>query len=256
MTIHSLCRFGLMTKETTFVLKSAQDGNDFKDIDSKLYEAAMASSRDHASRLLLEIKKRFQVNDVFLPALHDLKLIARSSLSSLVKSQVYFAYLYYADEIVAHVTDKLGDIYSAKIGDPRIDRDDIKGILENYLKATGSNASAKAIRNWVGRYLSIMREVNLLIRKKASEYMLYFLGIQPETWAIFTIAAHFADYPIEKGIFYKAFQVRPAFVPKLLEGMRVVKFVIYKINGENNETSRVSLETSTSSLEQWLEEYA
>ena len=92
---------------------------------------------------------------------------------------------------------KLFEIYYANLDNPEISRDTIKSLLSVYLQSKSIETSEKSITNWVGRFLSIIREVNLLIRKKNTDYILNFGGIFPRNHSFFWITCS-----IEKLFFF------------------------------------------------------
>ncbi|MHA1679398.1 MAG: hypothetical protein ACTSUE_00165 [Promethearchaeota archaeon] len=243
-----------MTKYTSFLLDSLEEGQEFQNMDSIMYEAGMTTSKSHASRLISEIKRRLLIQDTKLPQIDILSSIGLNKLTSLVQAQIYFTYLYYADEILAHVTNKLGDIYVANIENPMMSRDEIKGILENYFKVKSEKPSEKSRRNWLGRYLSIMRETNLLVRRKGNEYLLNFLGVQPETFVFFSLHDHFNGNTILEGNFLKATQLRDELLPRYLKKLDTVKNVIYKTHENEKGLYKITIETGYTNLYEWIED--
>ncbi|MHA1371800.1 MAG: hypothetical protein ACTSRA_19030 [Promethearchaeota archaeon] len=219
-----------------------------------MYEAGMTTSKSHAKRLIYEIKRRLLIKNTTLPRINVLSQIGLNKLRLLVQAQIYFTYLYYADEIVAYVTNKLGDIYLTHIESPIMDRDAIKGILQTYFKIISKKASKKSVRNWIGRYLSIMRETSFLVRRKGNEYLLNFLGIQPETWEFFILHDYFNGNPDLGKDFLKAVQLRAELIPRYLENLKSVKNIIYKIYKNKNGTYKIDIKTSYHDLYEWIED--
>ena len=252
LTILSLCWFGLLTKETTEVLQVLASGADFPQAGSKLFERGMTTSRNHGMRVISEIKKRFFVVKNDLPGMADLISIANSNAKPVVMAQVFFVYLYFSDEFVAHITDKLGDVFNAHSSPSIVTRKDIKMLLTTYLEAKEIYANEKVIRNWLGRYLSIMRETNLLVRKKQHDYVLNFMGIEAETWLFFTLHAHFSDIKLTDARFLKAFQITPERLPKAIERFDSVKSAIYKMASVENGKQEVIVSTPYRKLDEWI----
>ena len=228
------------------------DEIEFKQAESNLYESGMTSSKQHAHRLIIEIRKRILVDKKNIPRLGDLIHIAKSNAGSLILGQILFVYLYFSDEFVAHITDKLGDIFIANLGKPDISRNEIKTLLIHYLQSKTVEPDKKTILNWIGKYLSIMREVNLLVRKKNNEYFLNFRGIQPETWIFFTLHAYFNNYGVADAEFLKAFQIKPVLLPKIIEQFSSVKSVIYKMVNDENDILDILVTTTYRKFNDWI----
>ena len=212
----------------------------------------MTTSKQHANRLVIEIKQRILNERKAIPGLLDLIAIAKSNASPLILGQIFFVYLYYADGFVAHVTNKLGDIFNVNLEKPDISREEIKRFLVHYLQSQSIEPGKKTILNWIGRYLSMLREANLLVRKKKHEFFLNFLGIQPGTWLFFTLHAHFNNYRVVEAEFLKAFQIKPALLAKLLDQFSGVKSVIYKIVKDESDILDVKVETTYRKFNEWI----
>ena len=120
--------------------------------------------------------------------------MANTNFNSIVKGQIYFVYLYNTDTFVSHITDKLGEIFHSNYDNPEISRNTIKNLLITHLNSISIEEQNKTIENWIGRYLSIMREINILIRKRKHDYFINFYVIMPETWYFFILDSYFNSY--------------------------------------------------------------
>ena len=182
MSLHNLCRFGLLTRETTLILQNLDKSIKFNNVELKLYESGFTSSKSHATRIKSEIKRRICLKKELLPEINSLITMAKTSFNSIVKGQIYFVYLYNTDIFVSHITDKLGEIFHSNYDNPEISREIIKNLLITYLNSNSIKGQKKTIQNWIGKYLSIMREINILVRKRKHDYLINFYAIMPETW--------------------------------------------------------------------------
>ena len=253
MSLHTLGRFGLLTKETTIVLTSIDKNYEFKDIDRILYDSGFTSSISHANRILFEIKKRIILKKDNLPDINYLITAAKTNFNSIVKAQIYFVYLYNTDIYVSYLTDKLGEIYNSNYDNPEISRESIKNILKTYLTSNSIKVDKKTVTNWIGRYLSIMREIKILIRKRNHEYFINFMGIMPETWYFFALHSHFNKYSLEKSEFFKIFQINPKIIPKILQNLENENSNINKMINAYIENSSVKIETTYNNMQEWAE---
>lgn len=252
MSLHNLCRFGLLTKETTLTLASIDKNNDFKDIERILYESGFTSSKSHAKRIIFEIKKRIYLKKDHLPDINYLITAAKTNFNSIIKAQIFFVYLYNSDIYVSYITDRLGEIFNSNYDNPEISRETIKNLLKTYLSSNSIKVHKKAVENWIGRYLSIMREIKILIRKKNHEYFINFMGIMPETWYFFALHSYFNKYSLEKSEFFKSFQLKSSLISKIIN---VIENANSKINIRMNihiENGNIKIDTPYKSIQDWI----
>ncbi len=252
MTIYTLCRYGLLTKETYTVLSALTSENDFEAAESSLYQKGLTTSIKHARRLVYEIKKRILLDKERLPHLIDLIAISKSNLSSVTLGQIYFVFLYYSDEYVAYMTDKLGDIFNANFERPDITRGIVKTLLINYLQSNSVKVDEKTLRNWIGKYLSILREINFLIRKKNHEYFLNFFGIQPQVWEFFILHSYFTNYNLLDADFLKVYQLQPNLLPKIFHQFTTLKSTTYKMDKSEHGILGVEINTPYKTFNDWI----
>lgn len=252
MSLHNLGRFGLLTKETTLILQTLDKNENFKNAEIKLYESGFTSSKSHASRILFEIKKRIYLKKENLPDKDYLIDVAKSNFNSIIKGQIYFVYLYNTDIFVSHITEKLGEIFYSNYDNPVISRESIKILLKTYLTSKSIKGQKKAIENWIGRYLSIMREINILIRKKNHNYFINLLAIMPETWYFFALHSHFNNYPLFNSEFFRSFQIKPSIIPEIIKKVEIVNSKVNKMINTHIENGSLKIETSHNSIQDWV----
>lgn len=252
MSLHNLCRFGLLTRETTLILQNLGKNIQFNNAELKLYESGYTSSKSHATRIKSEIKRRINIKKEFLPEIESLITMAKSNLNSIVKGQIYFVYLYNTDVFVSQITDKLGDIYQSNYDNPEISRDNIKNLLITYLNSISIKGQKKTIENWIGRYLSIMREINILIRKRKHDYYINFYAIIPETWCFFGLDSDFNNYPLVKSEFFKSYQIELSTIPDLLQNFKNANSKINRFIHTQLINNSVKIETSFNSMQDWI----
>jgi hypothetical protein len=229
MSLHNLCRCGLLTRETTVILQNLDKNIQFNNVELKLYESGYTSSKSHATRIKSEIKSRINLKKEFLPDLNSLITMANTNFNSIVKGQIYFVYLYNTDTFVSHITDKLGEIFHSNYDNPEISRNTIKNLLITHLNSISIEGQNKTIENWIGKYLSIMREINILIRKRKHDYFINFYAIMPETWYFFILDSYFNSYPLLKSEFFKSFQIEHSTIPDLLQNLENTNSKINKM---------------------------
>lgn len=253
MSLHSLSRFGLLTRETTLILQSLEKNIQFNNVELKLYESGYTSSKSHATRIKSEIKRRVNLKKDFLPEINSLITMANTNFNSIVKSQIYFVYLYNTDTFVSHITDKLGEIFHSNYDNPEISRNNIKNLLITHLNSISIEGQYKTIENWIGKYLSIMREINILIRKRKHDYFINFYAIMPETWYFFILDSYFNSYSLLKSEFFKSFQIEPSTIPDLLQKLENTNSKINRMMIHTQLVNNsIKIETSFNSIQDWI----
>lgn len=248
MSLHHLSRFGLLTKETTLILRNLDNENEFKEAKSNLYELGLTSSKSHATRIISEIKKRVILKKKYLPGIEALKLLAKANLNSFINAQIYFVYLYSIDMYVCHITNKLGEIFHSDYNNPLISRQSIKNLLITYLKSISEKLQKKTIENWIGRYLSIMREINILIRKQKHDYFMNFFAVLPETWEFFVLDSYFNNYPLIESEFFKSYQIKPMILPILLKNIKESNSDIQTKMANDS----ITIKTNFNNIQDWV----
>lgn len=253
MSLHSLSRFGLLTRETTLILQNLGKNIQFNNVELKLYESGYTSSKSHATRIKSEIKRRVNLKKDFLPEINSLITMANTNFNSIVKAQIYFVYLYNTDTFVSHITDKLGEIFHSNYDNPEISRNTIKNLLITHLNSISIEGQNKTIENWIGKYLSIMREINILIRKRKHDYFINFYAIMPETWYFFILDSYFNSYSLLKSEFFKSFQIEPSTIPDLLQKLENTNSKINRMMIHTQLVNNsIKIETSFNSIQDWI----
>ena len=253
MSLHNLCRFGLLTRETTLILQNLEKNIQFNNVELKLYESGYTSSKSHATRIKSEIKRRIILKKEFLPEINSLITMANTNFNSIVKGQIYFVYLYNTDAFVSHITDKLGEIFHSNYDNPEISRNNIKNLLLTHLNSISIEGQNKTIENWIGKYLSIMREINILIRKRKHDYFINFYAIMPETWYFFILESYFNNYSLLKSEFFKSFQIEPSTIPDLLQNLENTNSKINRMMIHTQLVNNsIKIETSFNSIQEWI----
>ena len=253
MSLHNLCRLGLLTKETTIFFQNLKNPPDFKECEKILFEAGCCSTKIHANKLVYEFRRRFFPQGNRIPNANDLQLIANSKLNVAKKGQIYFVYLAFGDEILKYFLKKLNEIYYANIDSPEISRETIKSLLNVYLRSNTIKTSEKSVINWIGRFLSIMRETNLLVRKKQHNYLLNFEGFFPETMQFFALHAKLNQYSFFDSEFMQIFNLKPSTIIKVLSSPANANGVIYKSSEDQMEYANKILNFQYQSLVEWVD---
>ena len=252
MSLHNLCRFGLLTRETTLILQNLNKSIKFNNVELKLYESGFTSSKSHATRIKSEIKRRICLKKELLPEINSLITMAKTNFNSIIKGQIYFVYLYNTDTFVSHITDKLGEIFHSNYDNPEISRNTIKNLLLTHLNSNSIKGQKKTIQNWIGKYLSIMREINILVRKRKHDYLINFYAIMPETWYFFALESYFNNYSLLKSEFFNVFQLESTTIPIILQNLenensKINKMILIKLINDS-----VKIETSFSCIQDWV----
>lgn len=254
MSLFTLNKTGLLTEEISFVLDSLSEKYDWKEAEAKLYSSGLTSSKKRTYEIIYEIKKRFDIENDKLPALDDLIALAKSRLNSLSKSEVYYVYLYYVDITFSSIIDSISQIYKHNLKNPLISREDVKIILMNYLKNSGRMINKKTEQNWIGKLLSILKEINLFIEKSRKMYFINFGGITYETWTFFALDACLYGYQLIDAPFIKAFHISPSHIPTIIQRGKDRNWINYEIIDQDENNIRIKMETKYENITQWLEE--
>lgn len=193
---------GLLTNETTIVLNALSTKKDWKLAQEKLFESGYVPSKERAYELKNEIRKRINANLQSLPNLDDLILYTKKGLSETEKRKLCYVYLYYSDDSFMHMVDLLRDIDNSKDGVQIITRDALKKMLIDYQKALGKNPKEKTITNWIGRFISILRDIKIFVKKKWNVYTISFGLISRKNWTFFSLHAHFNNMDLIESPFF------------------------------------------------------
>ena len=250
MSLYQLCYAGLLTDECNIILKSLRNNFDWNIAEENLFESGFISSKNRANVLRRIIQKRLTSFHENLPKIEDLLLISNSNFQSSVKAEIFFVYLYYSDLSISSIVDAIGNIFDHNRENPIIHRKDIKQLLLNYQKSLGKEAKEKTITNWIGRFISILKEVNILIPQKNHEYFINFGDLQDKTWYFFLLHSFFKEYNLEKASFLRAYQITNDLMQDICKRMNNQNFT-YTINKKDNKTI-IKLKTKYKNIEEWI----
>ena len=250
MSLYQLCWAGLLTDESNIILKSLRKNYDWKIAEENLFESGFISTTSRANELRRIIQRRFSLSQDYLPKIEDLLLISNSNFQSSVKAEIFFVYLYYSDQSVSSIVDAIGNIFDHNRENPTIHRNNIKQLLLNYQKSLGKEPTEKTITNWIGRFITILKEVNILIPKKNHEYFINFGDLQDKTWYFFTLHSFFNEYTLEKAAFLRAFHITNDLLQDICKRMNNQNFT-YTINKKYNKTI-IKLKTKYKNIEEWI----
>jgi len=255
LNLFSLNKTGLLTRETTFVLSHLNSSYDWKDVESQLYSSGLTSSKKRAYEIVYELKKRFIIENPKLPTLDELVALAKSPLTSLCKAEVYFVYLYYTDSNFSEMMNLILQIYDHNQENPLIMREDIKRFLTNILRNSNRDINIKTQRNWIGKFLSILKEINLLITKSRNTYLINVGSITYETWTFFALHACLNDHKLLDAPFLRPFHITPSLILDIIKRGKDKNWIKYKILDKGKNQVFLKLETPYESVIQWLEDF-
>jgi len=254
LSLFTLNITGLLSKETTYVLSHLNKNCNWKQVEIKLFEDGLSPSENRSHYLVYQIRKRFEITNgnLFLPDLDELTLVASSNMSSLSKSQVYLVFLYCSDVIFSQMLDSVHEIYEHNKENPLITRNDIKSILTNNLKRFKKDFNPKTKENWIGKFLSILKEVNILIKKLRNEYFINHNATTRETWTFFALHSCFNEYQFLSSPFIKAFHVSSEEILKKINEGKDRNWVSYEVI-ENEDQFNISIESKYKNIREWIE---
>ncbi len=218
----------------------------------ELYSSGLISSEERNKEIINEIKKRFIIKNKKIPNLPLIIELSKSNINSISKAEIYFVYLYYSDVLFANILDSVIDVYDHQISNPIISRDDIKNLLENILTRMGKKESEKTRRNWIGKFLSTLKESNILISKENHHYIMNFGGLTIETWSFFILHSYFNNYNPMEGLFVKPLHILPGNVPNIIKRAKSKNWVYYKITELINNFINFKIETKCKDISHWL----
>ena len=252
MSLFDLNRTGLLTKEITFLLSNLNKNHDWKTAELKLYSSGLTPSKSRTYELVFQIKKRFNNQNQKNPNLDELIALAKSNLSFLTKAEVYYVYLYYSDENISNLVNFIAEIYDNNPKNPLIKRRDIKTLILKYLRGLKYKIHEKTLRNWIGKFLSIMKEINIFKPLERHEYFINFGNITYEAWTFFALNAFFNNYSLLESPFIKPFHILPDHIINLINYGKKRNWVTYQFNNEMGITNKIEIETQFKNIEQWL----
>jgi len=243
---------GPLTNEIDVILSNLDENHNWKSAEKALYESGLVFSEKSNEKIVSEIKKRFKSNNEFLPDLNSVIDLSKSNMNSRSKAEIYYVYLYNTDNLVSTMIGYLGDIYENSSSNLLITRKDIKHLLLRYLERNEKKITPKSVENWIGRFLSLLKEINILIPQSKSSFIMNFGGVTIETWTFFVLHAHFENYNPLEGCFTKAFQMKEDHITNLIEWSNTNKWINCKLQETDNKTKYIEINTHYSGLIEWL----
>ncbi|MFW9994941.1 MAG: hypothetical protein ACFFD4_23065 [Candidatus Odinarchaeota archaeon] len=255
MGLQKFNRTGLLTRETTYLLKNLATEIDWEQAKDKLYVSGFIPSENRNYELYREIKRRFTQQHAFLPGLEAVSMIARSKINQVSKAEIYLVYLYHSDVIFATILNQVFEIRDQDKKDPIITRGTIKSLIKIYLKKNETNQDEKTIQNWIGKFISTLKETRILVPKKRNVYILNASGLSAETWTFFLMDAHFNGYSYGNALFKEVFHVLPEEVPAIIERCNAFNWISYEIKNGNTNGNVFNYEPEYHSIAEWLSKF-
>ncbi len=248
----TLSYLGHLTSEITQLLSHLDENHDWDKAEKSLFESGLIYSKKSNKRIAAEIKRRFISLDDTLPKLDQIVNVAKSNMNSISKAEIYYVYLYNLDRLVSKMVDFLGEIYDHSKDNPIITRKDIKHLLLRYLERNRKKITEKSIENWIGRFLSVMKEIKFLLPQSNHTYIMNLGGLTVETWTFFIFHAHFEGYNPLKGLFIDAFQIRDEHIPQLIQRSEIKNWIKCNLKVLDNKDKYIEMNTSHHNIEEWL----
>ena len=243
---------GPLTTEINVLLSSLDKKHNWKVAEKALYNSGLIFSEKSNEKIVSEIRKRFKSNNELLPDLNSIIDLSKSNMNSRSKAEIYYVYLYNTDNLVSTMVEYLGEIYENSSSNLLITRKDIKNLLLRYLERNKKKITTKSVENWIGRFLSLLKEINIFIPQSRSSFIMNFGGITIETWTFFVLHAYFENYNPLEGCFTKAFQMKEDHIINLIEWSNTNKWINCKLQETENKIKIIEINTNYRSLIKWL----
>lgn len=242
---------GLIVDETFNILKSLSEKMDWDYAEERLFESGLTPSKKRTNELKNEIRKRLNPKNQKLPKIKDLILISHSKLNLFVKRELSYVYLYYRDKNFRKLVDFLREIYNQSEVAPIISRNEIKRMLEDYKKSEGLNPKEKTIANWIGRFISILKDVKILLKKEPHKYIINFGAINPETFVFFSLYAYFHKIPMNNSPLIKPFNLKYEFLISVINKVNdpSIQFKLFK---DKKLKIHIEISTKYKNSKQWV----
>jgi len=243
---------GSLMEETTRLLSNLNEQHDWKEAEKELYNSGLVFSVKSTERIVSVVKLRFKTNEKLLPDLNSVINVAKSNMNSISKAEIYYVYLYESDEFVSTIANYLGEIYENNTLNPHITRTDIRKLFLLYLERNKKKFTSKSVENWIGRFLTLLKEINILIPKSKSSYIMNLGGFTIETWTFFLLHAYFENYNPLESCFVNAFQLKEHHINKLIEWSNTKNWVKCKLQETDNKIKYIKINANYSSLIEWF----
>lgn len=255
MSIQMFNRTGLLTKETTYVLKHLDKHNDWEKVKDNLRNSGYTSSKNRNREILNEIKKRFDVNISGLPHLELIKDVAKSNLSAVSKAEIYFVYLYYSDIHLKTIVDQIYEIYDYDKNNLIIERKTILQLMKLYIKKNKAKINEKTLNNWIGKFLSTLKEIKILIPKSRTSYIMNIGGLTTETWTFFLMDSYYSGYGLENALFMKTFHIDQKMIPEVIERSKNNAWITYSNKYDTKNQLNIEYEPKFECVQNYLLEF-
>ena len=222
-----------------------------KNAEKSLFESGFVSSKSRANELKNEIRRRLSPNDQNLPDINDLMLYNKKKLNETEKKELNYVFLYYSDEFFRNMVNLLKDIDNSTKNTKTISRNTLKKMLVDSQKAISENPKEKTINNWIGRYISILKDTNILILKEKKDYIINFGFISRKTWTFFCLCSYFNKINILKAPIFLPFNMNDQRISHLVKES-TTQSIKYKILREGNEITTIEMDVQYRDLEDWV----
>ncbi len=252
VSLFRLNRTGLLAKETTVVLTRYAKYRKWTNAGTELFRLGFVSSKQRAQEIVTEIKNRVMLYDPQLPNFEDLVIIASSNIDLQSISEIYFVYLYYSNSLFSKLVDAIMEVYDKNRDHPFISRDQLIQIFSGYISHSKRKVGQKTVRNWIGKFTSVMKDTHILVPKKGKEYFLNFGAISPMTWTFFILHAYFHKYPPSSAKFISAFHILPEHIPPFMEISTNRNWLIFSNVEQKDNYIKFNVESRYHSFEEWI----
>ncbi len=257
--VSRLAHTGLETENTSFFLKELKKGCDWKQALEALYSAKQVYSLKRAGEIAGEVKRRIGsirtlTSDPLLPDMPNLIEIAGSNLNSKIKAEIYLVYLYYSDELFAKILDSIKDFYQNAGPNEPIRHKTIKSIIQQILE--NQDISERVINNWIGKFLSTLKETQIIILMKNREYLINFGRVSEEAFTFFLLWSHFNKIDFSLSPLFRVFYIQPTNILDLLKLTREKHWIKYQEDQLRiDQVNSLKIITPYSSISEWLGEF-
>ncbi|MHA1757295.1 MAG: hypothetical protein ACTSVV_11035 [Promethearchaeota archaeon] len=253
MSLFKFNRTGLLTSETAIVLNALSEKKDWKMAKIKLFNSGYASSISRAYELQLEIKRRVLKSDHNLPNIDDLILFHSRDLSYSEKREINYVYLYFSDKDFQKMVDFLREIDNSSQFNQVISRKFLKNVLINFQKLSGKTPKEKTINNWIGKFISVLKDIKILVQQERNEYSINFGFINSRNWIFFSLDSYFKNINLLQASFLKPFNLNPSRILNTIKFINNPK-ITYNIIRDKNEIIDIKIDTKYKNLKEWISE--
>lgn len=248
-------RTGLLTKETTYLLKHLNKEDNWERAKQELHLSGYISSENRNNEIFREIKKRFSTDFENLPHLNSIKSVAKSNINPISKAEIYFVYLYCSNENVQQIVNQIFDIFDNNRTNLLLERKTILQLTRIHIKKKKEVVNEKTIQNWIGKLISTLKETRILLPKTRSTYIMNIGGITTETWIYFLMDAFFSQYGFDNALFTQAFHIKPEIILSLIDRSNNFNWILFSIQEFSTSAINFEYKPKYSSILEWLTEF-